>query len=144
MSAIPFSESDADACVEQVARTYLAMPYEQLKSLALASDGAWLEIERDCHGMPIHLTILMGYFGRFRKRVSVEIIATPERGQHWEWTPCAYLERDQTGRVHFGTTLGMTSVRARRQRRIENWFIGAALLLVAAGILALFRLWGES
>jgi len=91
---------DADDCVADMAQAYKNMDYLQLRDIANTTEGRLVITDRMWRGSPIRLTIQVHHFGRLRRRVSVEIVASAEGDDSWPWTPCIYFERYASGRLY--------------------------------------------
>ncbi len=96
------SREDAYACLEAAAADLKSLSYEQLENLTerYAPDGQAPDIVSQVESQTVYIGTLIQKFGRFRKRISVEMMLSVED----EWDPSRYpfiyFERFESGRFY--------------------------------------------
>ena len=95
------SQEDADACIEAAAADLKSLSYEELERLARlhGSSDEWQSRELQTAGETVYVNTTFAKFGRFRKRVSVEMVLSAEGGCDWPRVPCVYFERFKSGQL---------------------------------------------
>jgi hypothetical protein len=91
------TQAELDRYVWLEAQRYLSSSYAELAELAHRSEGEFREW-RSCCGEEVGLAVLIGEWGLFRKRVSVELILSAgEKGQ--SLVSIVYFERFRSGKM---------------------------------------------
>ncbi len=96
------SREKADACLEAAAADLKCLSYQELERLAKLHGSAdeWQSRELQVDGETVYISTTFAKFGRFRKRVSVEMVLGVE-GEEKRWhCPFIYFERYESGRLY--------------------------------------------
>lgn len=96
------SREKANACLEAAAADLKSLSYQELERLAKLHGSAdeWQSRELQVDGETVCISATFAKFGRFRKRVSVEMVLGVE-GEEKRWRcPFIYFERFESGRLY--------------------------------------------
>jgi hypothetical protein len=96
------SREKADACLEAAAADLKSLSYEELERLAELHGSAneWETRELQVDGQTVYISTTFAKFGRFRKRVSVEMVLGVEGQEKQCHYPFIYFERFASGRLY--------------------------------------------
>lgn len=96
------SRESAFVCLEKAAAELKSLSYEELAKLTerYSPDGNGPDIISQIDGETVHISTIIQEFGRFRKRVSVEMTLRVEGESDSSWCPFVYFERFASGRLY--------------------------------------------
>ena len=98
----PRNSEAAHACLEAAAADLKTLSYAELERLAKLHEGAdeWQSRELQVDGKTVYIHTKLAKFGRFRKRVSVEMMAGVEGEEEQSRCSFDYFERFESGRLY--------------------------------------------
>ena len=96
------SREKADACLEAAAADLKSLSYEELERLAKLHGSAdeWESRKLQVDDETVYISTTFAKFGRFRKRVSVEMVLGVEGEDARSRHPFIYFERFESGRLY--------------------------------------------
>ena len=118
----------ADACLEAAAADLKSLSYKELERLADLHGSAdeWQTRELQVDGETVYISTTFAKFGRFRKRVSVEMVLGGE-GQQKQWGhPFIYFERFESGRLY--PSSGANGWKAAGFKALVYVFLGGVVI----------------
>ena len=124
------TEAEAQQHAESAARELRKLSYDELLARAQApSEGAEAldRFDQHPHGEPF-VSITISKMGRWRKRVSVEVVVTDEGWEKWGNVGCVYFERYASGKI-WEPTVGPGIARVYWACIISATVVFAAILL---------------
>ena len=131
------SQKDADACLEAASADLKSLSYNDLEKLAKRQtpNGEEENIELKVAGKRAYISTTITKFGRFRKRVSVEMVLAVEGGKELKRTPCVYFERFESGRLYVARAKGWEIALFRA---LPYAFLGVVAIALVALVWHLF------
>lgn len=99
------SRETAFARLEAASAHLKTLSYEELQKLAAglpcSPHSEWRKLQQiTVDGKPLHIDVLMGKWGLFRRRISVEVVVNSDDGTITAAVvPCVYFERLKSGQL---------------------------------------------